>query len=285
MTSRDLELDGFMELASTSSVATYFKYTEDNEQIAILQRVMVMDSIYVKEALLDVHTLVIDRTVENHYGVFRHFFFRGNTIKRFCVLSTIGCLPYVQKEDEIKFYQNLFGLCIDELCVDMYISSNLCEEFMHEIEMCMAKSLHIKITLLRESSTKNQETIDRLLNLKNLSALDIYSPWIADTLTESNIEKILLNRQPKLETVYIYGFYGFNNIMQICSEKILSRRLHSVLLDVSISLSSLGLPMYVLYFMLELLPEMRGHNRYLVIDSLEKIEKSIRKIKPNRFEL
>ncbi len=274
-----LKFEGFIQCVTNHRMVKLVKKTEDGDQVA-LYRTMFGEP-EPSGPWIDVHTLVTNRYRETLYTVFDDFFWNGHKIKRFCVLGAFDNERNRQKHAEVEFMKNLFGLCIDELCLGFYICGDIFENIITGLETCKAKSLYIKITITRDSSKQNQKAIDRLLNLKNLSRLEIYSVFLRHALDEINVEKILLNRRSKLETVCILCL---NDTYQVCSGKILSQRLHPVLLDVAISLSNLGLPVYPLYFILEFLPQMRGHNRYLVIKSLEKIEKSIRKIKQNKFE-
>lgn len=256
-----------------------------------------------EEVLPNLHTLAFSRASYSQHEADKMYLFKKHPIKRLYVEDIFFRMDRISSpiiEREMQFINRIMAMEVDELWITGDITY-ITDSDIEALQRCKAKSL--RITNVSLSKRVGMEKIcSKLIELKNLSAImfDASHSSVSFTIT---IDEIELLRSPQLGFVYLWGrhhqcsdkckihgeykVYGKcedislhdRKLHSICTSKILNKRLHSVLVNVCIALHGIEFSLYGAYFILEYLPEMRGHKRFAVIHSLEKIRESISKVK------
>ena len=230
----------------------------------------------------NLHTLIFDRYQRPHYTLEEKYFNGKCPVKRLDIRRAFRKNHYIfsPERKEQEFLSSVMNLELDYLWLEFDLD-NTDDWHVEMLGVCKAKSLNI-IVKGYNGSYPHKPFLEEIFGLKNLSTLIIgqqFAPYESDVKLDFPFESILLLRSETLENVIVEKL---EDTRFICSSEILNNTLHDLLLDVCIAFASAGLALYELYFILEYLPPMRGHKRFKVVASLEKIRLSIAKVKKQR---
>lgn len=230
----------------------------------------------------NLHTLIFDR-YRPHYTLAEKYFNGKCPVKRLDIRRAFRRNHYIfspKQKEEQEFLSSVMNLELDHLGLEFDLDN---AEYWH-VEMlgsCKAKSLNI-IAKGYNGSHPHKSFLEEIFGLKNLSTLIIgqkLAPFESHVMIDFPLESILFLRSKTLENVIVATP---ERTSFMCSSGILSHILHDILLDVCIAFYSVEISLYEIYFILEYLSPMRGHNRFKVIDSLQKIRSSIAKVQNHR---
>jgi len=229
------------------------------------------------DVISTLHTLSFSRDICEQFGC-EVFFTKNSQIKR---LNVDGMFPLQVYDsrlyDDTRVIDAIMNMELDELWIS-FDMVNLKDFHLDCLRRCKAKSLRIvNAAFCRLSNVMHKH---ELVSLRNLSSIMFESEYTPPFLySEEEFEGIVSIRSPQLEGVYIFESGKDESMITAFHYKTLSLKLHDILLDVSIALSNLDFGVYAIYYIVELLPTLRGHNRFKVMETLHRIRESIAKVK------